>query len=129
MEHPVIHPKPVREFFFWTGIVATFCYRAIVVLNSVNMVWSQIAWYTGTIGFVLYFAHRYEISERRAKLIKQHALEEKVARLHVLSDEERDAMAYIFKTLTSTKEKWNYIFIFVMSAIALLLGVYLDFLT
>jgi hypothetical protein len=126
MEQPVTHPKPVREFFFWIGIVATFCYRSIVVLNSVNMVWSQIAWYVGTVGFVLYFAHRYEISERRAKLIKQHALDEKVTHMQELSDDERAAMAYIFKTLTSTKEKWNYIFIFVLSAIALLLGAYLD---
>jgi len=128
VEKPVTHPRIVRLFFFWIGIFATFAYRIIVVLNSINLVWSQIAWYAGTIGFLFYFAHRFEISQRRAKLIGQHNLEEKVAHISELSDEERMAMAYIFHTLTSTKERWNYIFIFVMSMVSLLLGVYLDFI-
>ncbi len=122
-----MHSKWIRLFFFWSGIVATFCYRAIVVVNNYSHFWAQTFWYIGTIGFIIYFAHRYQISEIRAKLIKEHGLAQKVKDLKELSQGEKDALAYIFKTLQSSKEKWNSIFIFVSSFIALILGLYLDF--
>lgn len=129
MEQPTIHPKWIRMFFFWCGILSTFSYRAIVVLNFYGKFWVQLAWYVGTIGFIIYFAHRYQISEKRAKLIQQHNLEEKVKNLQELSTDDKEAMEYIFTTLHSSKEKWNNIFLFVASGIALLIGIYLDFLS
>lgn len=127
MEKPKVHSKWLRLFFFWSGIVATFCYRAIVVVNNYSHFWAQTFWYIGTIGFIIYFAHRYQISEKRAKLIKDFKLAEKVKELKELTADEKDALSYIFNTLKSSKEKWNSIFIFASSAIALVLGVYLDF--
>lgn len=85
-----------------------------------------MAWYIGTVGFVLYFIHRYQISERRAKLIREHELYSKVANLPNLDEADRSAMEYLFQTLESSKEKWNYIFIFVMSGLALVWGVVTD---
>ena len=128
MEKPKLHSNALRLFFFWSGIVATFCYRAIVVVNNYSKLWAQIFWYVGTIGFIVYFAHRYQISEKRAKLINEYNLDGKIKKLDGLTQEEKDAMEYIFNTLQSSKEKWNYIFIFVSSAIALVLGLYLDFI-
>jgi len=128
MTSPKAHSKFLREFYFWSGIVATFAYRIIVVLNHYSSKVSLVAWYIGTIGFVIYFLHRYEISEQRAKLVKQQNLIVKVQQSQEFSTEEKEVMTYIFTTLKTTKEKWNYIFIFVMSAIALILGIYLDFL-
>ena len=127
MEKPKVHSKGIRLFFFWSGIIATFCYRAIVVVSNYSHVWAQIFWYIGTIGFIIYFIHRYQISGKRAKLIKNYKLAQKVKDLKELSGEEKDALSYIFKTLQSSKEKWNSIFIFVSSFIALILGLYLDF--
>ncbi len=128
MEKPKLHSKAVREFFFWTGIVATFCYRIIVVLNDYSPTLAKASWYIGTVGFILYFLHRYEISEKRAKLIRDLNLSEKIQKLEGLPADDREALDYILNTLKSTKEKWNYIFIFVISALALLLGFFLDFL-
>jgi hypothetical protein len=82
----------------------------------------------GTVGFIIYFAHRYQISEKRTKLIKEYGLAQKIKDIKELSSEEKDAMDYIFNTLQSSKEKWNSIFIFVASAVALVLGIYLDFI-
>jgi len=107
--------------------VATFAYRIIVVLNNYSLFWAQVAWYVGTIGFILYFAHRYQISEKRASLIKKLSLDKKIIEAGNLDNTEKQAVGYIFTTLTSSKEKWNYIFIFVISVIALVWGVYLDF--
>lgn len=125
-ELPKPHSKPIREFFFWTGIIATFSYRAIIVLTDYPAIWLKSSWYIGTIGFVIYFIHRYQISERRSKLIHEHQLNTKVASLTNLSVADRSAMEYLFQTLESSKEKWNYIFIFVMSGLALLWGVITD---
>ena len=43
-----------RWFFFIAGIIATLAYRIIIVLNAD---WIRIAWYVGTVGFILYFWH------------------------------------------------------------------------
>lgn len=128
MEKPTVHSPVVRLFFFWCGIIATFAYRIIVVLNNFSEIWVQIAWYIGTIGFILYFWHRFQVSEKRTKLIEQYKLREKVNGIGGLSDGDKDAMEYIFNSVHSSKERINYIFIFVVSFLALIVGIYLDFI-
>ncbi len=120
------HSKLTREFYFWSGIVATAAYRIIVVLNNYSPFWSTISWYVGTIGFIIYFAHRYQVSERRYELLKKYKLLSKIKRSSIFSAAEKDASEYILGTLLSTKERWNFIFIFVASTIALIWGLYLD---
>jgi len=122
------HSKRLRLFFFWTGILSTFLYRAIIVLTNYSAAWTKAAWYVGTVGFVIYFAHRFQISEQREHLVVENKLIEKTSKLEGLSDDDRAAMEYIFKTLVSSKERWNYIFIFTTSGLAVLLGIYLDFI-
>lgn len=128
MEIPKAHPKAVRLFYFWAGIIATLAYRIIVVLNNYSTLWVGIAWYTGTIGFILYFIHRYDVSNRRAKLIVERELAKKIEERRALTDEDRAALGYILRTLKTTKEKWNYVVIFAASGIALAVGIYLDFI-
>lgn len=122
------HKKIIRLAYFWAGIVATFAYRIIIVLAGLNQLWLKIAWYVGTVGFIIYFAHRFEISEKRTKLIVKYQLDKKVAETAGLNDEERGALGYIVRTLVSSWERWNYIFIFVTSGLALLWGVITDFI-
>ncbi len=122
------HNRTLREFFFWSGIIATIAYRIIVVLNNYSSFWVSVAWYVGTIGFLIYFGHRYNISAKRAKLISDNDLTNKVSTCGALGNQDKDALQYILSTLVSTKEKWNYIVIFAVSALALIAGIYLDFL-
>lgn len=128
MSVPRLHSKSLRALFFWVGIIATFAYRVIIFFSDANPVLLKAAWYVGTVGFIVYFIHRYQISQRRAQAIQDFRLAEKVSTLTELSADEKAAMAYVFSTLRSTREKWNYVFIFVSSGAALLAGVYLDFL-
>jgi len=127
MEEPKANPKSHRLFYFWAGIIATLAYRIIIILNFYSTTWVKISWYIGTIGFVIYFIHRYEISSKRAKLIVEHGLIEKVERIGDIDRDDQKALGYILKTLVSTKEKWNYIAIFALSGIALVLGILFDF--
>lgn len=124
---PKTHSPFVRSFFFWTGIIATLAYRIVIVLTHVDPVWLKVSWYIGTIGFVIYFAHRYQISELRGQLIKENNLSQKIANINELSTDDKASMEYIFHTLQSSKEKWNSIFIFISSGLALVVGIYLDF--
>jgi hypothetical protein len=109
------------------GICATLVYRSIIVLNYISAYWVKVAWYIGTVGFIVYFWHRYDISEKRANIIRERKLVEKLRTLPV-DETDRQALGYILGTLSSTKEKWNYIAIFAFSGIALILGIVLDLL-
>lgn len=121
------HPQPIRLLYFWIGIMATLAYRVIVVLNNVGAVWVQVAWYIGTVGFSLYFIHRYDVSTKRARIIEHYRLAERLQEVGELTDQEKAAAAYVFSTLRSSKEKWNYVIIFVSSGLALIAGIILDF--
>lgn len=119
-------PSWMRTLFFWSGIIATVCYRAIIVLNHISASIALAAWYVGTVGFIVYFWHRYIVSEKRVALIKEHDLINAVKKSNLPQDQ-IEANEYLLTTLLSTKEKWNYIVIFVTSFLAMILGIYLDF--
>jgi len=129
MENIKSNPKALRLFYFWSGVVATLAYRAVIVLNFYSSTWVKISWYIGTIGFMIYFIHRFVISQKRSKLIIKHQLREKLATntLADLSSDDKQALAYVLGTLISSKEKWNYYIIFVSSALALVAGIIFDF--
>jgi hypothetical protein len=88
--------------------------------------WVEVAWYIGTVGFVWYFIHRYNIENKRDYLIENLELAKKIENKEELSDEERNAAVYILKGLKTSLAKWNYIAIFVFSTIALLYAIYQD---
>lgn len=123
---PKPHSKSIRLFYFWAGIIATFVYRLIIVLNDVSAFWVKVAWYIGTVGFILYFWHRYDISETRSRIIRERDLVRKIPQMAAIDETDKQALGYILGTLSSTKEKWNYIAIFVFSGIALAVGIILD---
>lgn len=120
------NPKPVRLFFFWAGIIATIAYRIIIVLNQYDPLWVKIAWYIGTIGFVLYFGHRFNTASKRARLIKDYSLIEAVDKAECIDPQKKLALHYLVKTSLTSKSRWNSAAIFLLSFIALLLGIFMD---
>jgi len=121
--------KLYREIVFWVGIIATFAYRVIVILNHYSQAWVTIAWYIGTIGFVWYFAHRFREENSRDRLVEEKNLAAKMEASTPLNSDDRDALVYILKGLKTSKAKWNYIFIFIFSALALLYDIFSYLLT
>jgi len=115
-----------RNLLFAVGIIATIAYRIIIVLNYYSALWVEIAWYIGTIGFVWYFIHRYKVENKRDHLIENLNLAEKIENKEELNNKERQATVYILKGLKTSLAKWNYIAIFVFSAIALLYAIFQD---
>lgn len=115
-----------RYLVFAIGILATIAYRIIVVLNNYDPIWVQIAWYVGTLGFVWYFIHRYHVENKRDRIITDNNLSEKIRQGETLTETERNELANILSRLQSSLSKWNYLAIFILSALALLYGFYHD---
>jgi len=131
MEHmEVIEPNPkfVRLFFFLAGIIATVAYRIIIILNWYSPLWVKVSWYIGTIGFVLYFWHRFNVAKKRARLIKDYELIEAVDKIDSISPQKKLALRYLVKTSLTSKSRWNSAIIFILSLLALFAGIFIDIL-
>lgn len=122
------NPKPVRLFFFLAGIIATVAYRIIIVLNIYSPLWVKVSWYIGTIGFVLYFGHRYNIARKRANLVKDYKLIEAIQQADCVDTQKKEALYYLVRTSLTSKSRWNSAVIFALSLLALIVGIVLDFI-
>lgn len=122
------HSKSLRLFFFWTGVIATIAYRIVIVLNAISPLWVKVAWYVGTIGFVIYFWHRYDIASKRARLVKDYNLIEAIDKAENIEQHKKSALHYLIETSLTSKARWNEELIFILSAIALIIGIVMDIL-
>jgi hypothetical protein len=116
-----VHGKFYRELVFYVGVLATICYRIIIFLNYLpNKIWTDLAWYIGTIGFAWYFAHRYRVEKQRTQTIVESKLVDKISAGKKLSVADQGVLVSTLHSLQSSKSQWNYIVIFVASGLALL---------
>lgn len=113
--------------FFIVGLVATVAIRVVTVLIHLNPIYAKVAWYIGVGGFFVFFIYKFRISQERSKNISQRNLVDKINQQKELSKDDYDLIGAILCGLSSKKERINYIFIFGLSAIALLLAIYMDF--
>lgn len=124
----IIEPssKSVRWFFFWAGLIATIAYRIIIVLNLYSSLWVKVSWYIGTVGFILYFGHRYDVARKRANLVKDYGLVKAIDNAYDIDPQKKIALHYLIQTSLTSKSRWNSAIIFVLSFLALIVGIFLD---
>ena len=115
-------PKYLRWFFFISGIIATIAYRIIFLLNAY---WIEVAWYIGTIGFILYFGHRMLIETKRAKMVKDFQLIQVLEKSQI-EEKEKSALLYLIKTSLTSKARFNSAFIFIASLVVLVASLAID---
>jgi len=116
-----------KWFFFGIGFVATLAYRIIIILNFYSSLWVKISWYVGTVGFILYFGYLYNLQSERSELAKQYHLSKVVKKMKGLKGNQKEALWYIVKSNETSKAKWNSAVIFILSMLALIIGIILDF--
>ncbi|MFH1656450.1 MAG: hypothetical protein ABH956_01590 [Candidatus Nealsonbacteria bacterium] len=126
MERIKPHSKIIRLFFFWSGIIATLAYRVIIVLNFYDPLWVKVAWYIGTVGFIVYFWHRYDTQKKRAELVRDYNLVELVENTDCGNKEQKQALHYIVKTTLTSKARYNSLFILLLSILVLVIGIIMD---
>ncbi len=94
---------------------------------SFNPIYGKVAWYVGVSGFFVFFIYKFKVSQARAKLILEKGLMEKIANQKQLDKSDYDNVEGLLCSLVSKKERVNYLFIFILSALALLFAIYMDF--
>ena len=114
--------------FFVIGLIATVSIRIVTVLMYLDPFYGKLAWYIGVGGFFLFFVYKFKINQFRSRIIAQKDLVEKLATQSPLTEEENQFLSNIMCSLSSKKENLNYLFIFALSAISLIVAVYFDFI-
>jgi hypothetical protein len=122
---PKIFPKPVIIGFFVLGVLSSVAFRAIILLQKYNPAWVRPVWYFGAIGYVIFFMYRYGISQRRKRAISESGIIEKIRTGAVLSSEDRESTLYLLNSVSKSQEDWNYLAIFIMSLVTILLDLFL----
>ena len=127
MKHiPHVFPGWLINLFFVLGLASAFAFRAIIVLEHVNPRLVRPMWYLAVIGYILFFVYRYSIAWRRRAAIIQYDLVEKIDEGEELNDEEREAAVYSLSSLVKSREMFNYLFISVLSVLAIAMDIILS---
>ena len=112
--------------FFIIGLIATIAMRVVTVMMHMNPVYGKISWYIGIGGFFIFFMYKYKVTQGRYNLIKEHDIVYKIDQNKPLSREDYRVINGILCSLSAKKERINYFFIFVLSALALIVALYMD---
>ncbi len=114
--------------FFFIGIIATISIRVVSILLHISSFWAQFSWYVGVVGFLIYFAYKFKIDQRRSRAIRNNNLILKLSQEEKLSRQEKDFLIALLCAFSSKKDRINYFLIFVTSALALVITVIMDIL-
>lgn len=115
-------PKTVSPFviylFLVIGLLSAVAFRLLTIINTFNPALLRPVWYFGVIGYIFFFAYRYHISEKRKNAIRANRLLEKIQSPGELTSEDRALIAYVLSSIIKSKENLNYLFIFILSLVA-----------
>ncbi|MFC2061199.1 hypothetical protein ACFLUV_01660 [Elusimicrobiota bacterium] len=112
--------------FIIIGLIASISIRLITVLIHIDPVYGKIAWYVGVSGFFIFFVYKYKIFKSRARIIEEKDLINKVGKGSQLNEEDTNVISNILCGISSVKERINFLFIFALSAVAIIIAVILD---
>lgn len=119
----------ISWIFFIVGLIATIAMRVVTVLMHKNPLYGKIAWYIGVSGFFIFFVYKFKISQSRSKAIQEQNIVNKInTDTDKLTQKDYRLINEVFCALNSSKERINYFFIFILSAMALAIAIYFDFL-
>ncbi|MFA7384048.1 MAG: hypothetical protein WC001_11415 [Desulfurivibrionaceae bacterium] len=115
-------PKTVPPFviylFLVIGLLSAVAFRLLTIINTFNPALLRPVWYFGVIGYILFFAYRYHITEKRKAAIRANRLLEKIQSPGEITGEDRALIAYVLSSIIKSKENLNYLFIFLLSLVA-----------
>lgn len=115
-------PKTVSPFviylFLVIGLLSAVAFRLLTIINTFSPALLRPVWYFGVIGYIFFFAYRYHISEKRKNAIRANRLLEKIQGSGEISGEDRALIGYVLSSIIKSKENLNYLFIFILSIVA-----------
>ena len=114
-------PRWTIHLFLWIGLMAGIAVRSLMLLNRVNPGAAIWVWRFAMFSYTVFFAYRYIITRRRRRIIANHNLLMRIGTAEELDAMTREATLYILRSITRSKELFNYAFICVLSIVALIL--------
>ena len=118
-------PRAVINLFFVVGLVSALSFRTLMAIKDLRPELFRPVWYVGIIGYIFFFGFRFHITQKRKNAISARNLTAKIEKGEELSAEDRQVLTYILSSLQKSRENLNYLFIFVTSAIAILVDLVL----
>ena len=119
-------PKSIIFCSFVVGVLCALCFRSLTILGKVNPALVRPVWYFAVIGYVYFFAYRFYISHKRKRVIKEQGLLLKLRQDNDLTREDKEVMSYVLSSLVKSKEGANYLIIFVLSVLAIIIDVIIN---
>lgn len=119
-------PTSVINLFFVIGLLSALSFRLLLIVQEMAPDMFKAVWYSGIIGYILFFSFRYFISQKRKKAITQSNLIEQIENGETLSENDRQAVIYLLSSIQKSREDLNYMFIFLTSALAVLYDLLTD---
>lgn len=122
---PRVGPGVIWGYFI-VGLLSVIFFRLIPIANYVHPILGKLSWYGAVISSMIFFLRRGKISRRRLRLVQERELVEKVEGRKPLTDEEYQTLGYILWSNQASKEWANYLAIFILSLLGLVVAVILD---
>ncbi|MCW7752807.1 hypothetical protein OOT00_02260 [Desulfobotulus sp. H1] len=124
-EVPRTLPMVLIDSFFALGLFSALMFRILIVFTQWQVQWFRPVWYAGVMGYVLFFGFRYYISRKRRRVIADFCLGDKLEKDLPLSADDRGALLYLVNSIRKSRENMNYLFIFVLSCLAVFLDLWM----
>lgn len=119
---------PTSFLFLFIGIIATITIRLVNFVLDFSVIWAKVCWYMGVGGFTIYFIYKYRQYVKLTKELKTNGLLDKLTCKDKLKDNEYVMLKDILCQLGSRNSAINYFIIFTASGVALLVGIFQDFI-
>lgn len=114
-----IVPMPVIVALLGVGLASSLAFRAIIVAEHVAPGWVRPLWYAAVLLNAAFFAYRYWVSRRRVRAVIDGDLDRRLAAGEPLTEADRRQIAAILYSIRISPERFNYLVIFLLSALAI----------
>jgi hypothetical protein len=123
-KQPHTLPGSIITGFFLIGLISAIAFRSIIVFQRLEPAWVRPVWYIGVMGYMGFFFYRYAITKKRKHAIRDYELIEKIRVNASLTKDDRDVVIYLLSSVKKSHEDINYLVIFVLSIIAVLIDLF-----
>ncbi|MDP8253380.1 MAG: hypothetical protein P9X27_03165 [Candidatus Kaelpia aquatica] len=120
--------KNISWAFFFLALSATISIRAVNFFLEIYPVIVKTLWYSGIVGFLLFFAYKFRKDNILQRELKKSNLIDKVLLKQEFNQYDYEIVGALLCKLSSRKDKINYFFIFFTSVLVPILGLYTDFI-
>lgn len=117
----------VSWILFFIALIAVISLRAVNLVMDTRPVLAKALWYAGVLGFFVFFLYKFKYDQILHRELDGTGLKDKLLSKKELSEHDIEVLGTIVCKLSSKKDKINYFFIFISSALALGIAVYIDF--